>query len=196
MRRPFRNLLLALATAALLAATAAAPTAASEPEPDATAPPVEQPEPSRSSPGRDATASFRDIFIAPFWPGRSCTFRARPDDPHLSSNHEDASGHGAWLDTSDNNCPATADVTVELQARWCQEGFFRVCGWITVGTKTESKSSGDQVPVHYRCHTTEETTWRTRVTVRVRISWWFDKRDTRTNVKNVPCRPDPAILRY
>lgn len=192
MRHLSRNLLLVLATAALLAATAATPTAASEPSPDAaTPPPGEQPESSQPGP-RDVFRSLRDI-IAPFWPGRSCTFKARADNPHPSGN--DASGHGAWVDRSSGDCPSEADVTVELQARWCQEGFFCVCDWTTVGTKTESKRSGEEVPVHYECHTTERTGWRTKTTVRVRISWWFDKKDTDTKVKNVNCRPDPATLR-
>ena len=191
MRHPFRNLLLVLATAALLAATAATPTAASEPGPDpATPPPGEQPESSQPGP-RDASRSLRDI-IAPFWPGRSCTFEARAHNPHPSGR--DASGHGSW--ETPGNCPARADVTVELQARWCLERLPFVCGWITVGTKTENNRPEEQVPVHYRCHTTEDTMWRTKTTVRVRISWWFDKRDTATNVKNVNCRPDPAILRF
>ena len=192
MRHPFRNLLLVLATAALLAAATASPTAASEPGPDAATPPSgEQPESSQPGP-RDAFRSLRDI-IAPFWPGRSCTFEARADNPHPSGR--DASGHGAWEDNSSDNCPARADVTVELQARWCLEGYWLICDWITVGTKTENNRPDEQVAVHYRCHTTEDTTWRTKTTVRVRISWWFDKRDTDTKVKNVNCRPDPAILR-
>lgn len=193
MRHPFRNLLLVLATAALLAATAATPTAASEPGPDAaTPPPGEQPESSQPGP-RDAFRSLRDI-IAPLWPGRSCTFEAKSHNPHMSTTVSgDVSGHGEWVNTSDplTNCPSRAEVTVEIQAFACwEEGLLTGnCVWIPQGTKTESKYSGQQVAVHYRCHTTERTTWRTKTTVRVPISRWFDKRATHVKVEPVNCRP-------
>lgn len=163
MRHPIRNLLLVLAATALLAATAAPP-AVSEPESGTTAPPPgEQPEPSRPEPGRDAPASFRDI-IAPLWPGQSCTFRARADNPHESG--DDVSGHGAWVNTSrpSTNCPSQAEVTVEIQAFACwEEGpLTGNCVWIPQGSDTDTVYSKEQVSVHFRCHTTEETTWRTK----------------------------------
>lgn len=188
MRHPIRSLLLVLAATALLAATAASP-AASEPESGTTAPlPVEQPEPSRPEPGGDATASFRDI-IAPFWPGRSCVFEARAHNPHKSGT--DASGHSSWEDNSENSgdCPARAEVTVELQARMCLAEYPNICDWVNHGTKTMSRYSEKQVSVRYPCHTTTRTFWRTKTTVRVRISWWFDKTDTATNEKPLNCRP-------
>lgn len=133
MRHPIRNLLLVLAATALLAATAAPP-AVSEPRLDATASPtVEQPEPSRPDLDRNAPTFFRDI-IAPLWPGRSCVFEARAHNPHKSGN--DASGHSSWDDNSEHSgdCPAKADVKVELQVWACGERSGR-CRWVTRGGK-------------------------------------------------------------
>ena len=63
-----------------------------------------------------------------------------------------------------------------------------------MGTKSKSVYSshtgwaGVQVPVHIPCNSFEATTWRTRVTVVVNISWWFDKRATHENEKDINCR--------
>lgn len=125
-----------------------------------------------------------------FWPGRSCTFEAKADNPHLSSNKLDASGKGAWVNAS--NCPNEADVTVELQAYICTEIlFYRSCDWVTVGSNAGSKIPEDRVIARYPCLTKDEASWRTKVTVRVPISRWFDKTDTDTNVKNFNCRVSP-----
>jgi hypothetical protein len=121
------------------------------------------------------------------WPGQSCTFRARPDNPHVSGG--DASGHGAWENTSNpaSNCPNTALVKVELQVWGCHPYNPFDCNWFTRAQRTQTKYSGQQVAVHYPCSTSDFAGWRTRVTVKVIISGWFDKWNTRSRVRNIAC---------
>ena len=71
----------------------------------------------------------------------------------------------------------------------CQFTYPFSCEWVTQGTRRHTKYSGQQVPVHYQCHTNESTSWRTAVTVKVIISGWFDKWDTDAKLKSVNCRP-------
>ena len=139
---------------------------------------VEQPQP--GDPDLDETLSL--------WPGQSCTFIVRPDDPHVSEG--DASGHGAWVNTSNpaSNCPNTARVRVQLQAWQCHPYNPFDCGWYTRAERTQTRYSGQQVAVHYPRDTFETAGWRTRVTVKVIISGWFDKWDTRSKVRNIDCR--------
>lgn len=122
------------------------------------------------------------------WPGQSCTFFARADNPHVSGG--DASGHGAWVNTSNpaSNCPNTALVRVQLQSWQCHPYNPFDCSWYTRAERTQTRYSGQQVAVHYPCNTLETAGWRTRVTVKVIISGWFDKWNTRSNVKNISCR--------
>ena len=178
MRDRFKKLLrvssaLVLATVVLLG-TATSSASASGPELDD----VEQPQP--GDPDLDETLSL--------WPGQSCTFKARAHNPHRSGN--DASGHGSWENTSNpaSNCPNTALVRVQLQAWQCHPYNPFDCSWYTRAERTQTKYSGQRVAVHYPCNTFETASWRTRVTVKVIISGWFDKRNTRSNVKNVDCR--------
>lgn len=127
---------------------------------------------------------------AAFWPGRKCKFKARAHNPHKSSNGVDASGHGNWENTSKNksDCPDKAEVTVELQAYMCRQVlFWWDCSWQTMAEKTAHKYSKRQVPVHYPCHSDSEAGWRTKVTVRVSISGWFDKTAVAYNSKNFKC---------
>ena len=139
---------------------------------------VEQPQPDDPEP--DKTLDL--------WPGQSCTFYARADDPHPSGN--DASGHGAWVNTSNpaSNCPSRALVTVRLQAWECDVTYPYRCAWYTKETRTQTKYSDQQVAVHFPCRTSNRSSWRTRVTVRVPISGWLDKSDKDTNEKIIRCQ--------
>jgi len=121
------------------------------------------------------------------WPGQSCTFYARPDNPHVSGN--DASGHGAWVNTSNpaSNCPNTALVRVQLQAWKCHPRNPFDCSWFTMAERTETRYSGQRVAVHYPCNTFDTAGWRTRVTVKVVIPGWFDKWNTRSRARNIRC---------
>ena len=123
-----------------------------------------------------------------FWPGRSCTFYARADLPHRSGN--DSSGHGAWVNTANpaSNCPNRAVVTVELQAWECVSTDPFRCEWRTKKWKTLTRYSRQQVAVHYPCRTRETASWRTKVTVKVKIPNWFDKWDTDTRDNAFDCR--------
>ena len=177
MRDQFRrflmvSLLLVLAPVALLS-TATSPASASGQEPGE----VEQPQPDDSEP--DETLNL--------WPGQSCTFYARADDPHRSGN--DASGHGAWVNTSSpsSNCPSRAWVTVKLQVWWCWGVNPYECEWRTMETRTQTKYSKQRVAVHIPCRTYDRASWRTHVTVRVPISGWFDKSDSDSNTNVIKC---------
>ncbi len=181
MRDQFRrfltvSLLLVLAPVVLLS-TATSPASADEPELDE----IEQPEPSEP----DLDPDLDDGFL--LWPGQSCTFYARADDPHRSGN--DASGHGAWVNTSNpaSNCPDTALVKVQLQAWQCHPYNPFDCSWYTRAERIHTKYSKQQVTVRYPCRTFEGAGWRTRVTVKVTISGWFDKWNIRSNVRNIEC---------
>lgn len=123
-----------------------------------------------------------------FWPGRSCTFYARADLPHLSGN--DASGHGAWVNTSNpaNNCPNRALVTVKIQAWECVSTVPFRCEWRTKNVKALMRYSRQQVAVHFPCRTRQMASWRTHVTVKVEIPNWFDKWDTDTTDNVFSCR--------
>ena len=153
--------------------TATSSASASGPELDE----VEQPQPSKSALDDDPRR----------WPGQSCTFFARPDYPHVSGN--DASGHGAWVNTSNpaSNCPNTAQVRVQLQVWQCHPYNPFDCSWYTRAERTQTRYSGQRVAVHYPCSTLETAGWRTRVTVKVIISGWFDKWNTRSKVRNISC---------
>ena len=125
--------------------------------------------------------------LALLWPGQSCTFYARPDNPHVSRG--DASGHGAWVNTSNpaSNCPDTALVRVQLQAWKCHPYNPFDCSWFTMAERTQTRYSKQQVAVHYPCFTSETAGWRTRVTVKGTIPGWCDKWNTRSKVRNISC---------
>lgn len=126
------------------------------------------------------------------WPGRRCTFYARADNVHMSTTVDgDISAHGAWVDTSNNGCPSSATVTVELQALVQFEPSGET-EWVTVNEEAASRRSRKRLPNHYPCYSTESTAWQSKVTVKVRISWWLDKKDTAYfGPVSKPCRPAP-----
>ena len=177
----FRSALAAvLATVGLVVATVT-PVAADEPKPSQVAGETQSDEPTPSE-SRGGSQPRQ-------WPGRNCDFDARAHDPHLSGG--DASGHGSWVNTSNprSECPSRARVTVRLEAKKCQYTNPLNCFWKTVKETTIMRYAKQQVAVHYPCHTTESTWWRTRVNVRVAIDGWFDKWDSDTNVRKLNCRP-------
>ena len=187
MRDQFRrflmvSLLLVLAPVALLS-TATSPASASGQEPGE----VEQPQPDNPEPDDPEPDDPEPDKTLDLWPGQSCTFYARADNPHRSGNN--ASAHGAWVNTSNpaSNCPNTAQVKVQLQAWQCHPYNPFDCSWYTRAERTHTKYSEQQVTVRYPCSTFEEAGWRTRVTVKVTISGWFDKWNTRSNAKNIKC---------
>ena len=149
LRYPFKRFVPIVALAVMVT-TLTTPAAATEPEKDR----VAQEQPDDPGTGTDAREARW-----PSWPGRSCTFRARADNPHLSGN--DASGHGTWVNTSNplTECPKQAEVTVKLQAYGCWYVFpYPVCSWVTHGTRTEFVKSKGQVAVHYEnCPSCVET---------------------------------------
>lgn len=133
-----------------------------------------------------------------FWPGRSCVFEARADNPHPSTDRNtglpDASGHGAWVNKSRplSNCPDEAEVSIELQARGCwYVGDVPInCRWVTLASDSGDRYSEQQIAVHAPpCDTLQDTLWRTKVTVKVRVSRWLDKRDAEENRQTIACRP-------
>lgn len=182
MRYPLR-IVQHLAATAVLLAVVATPAGASESELAEIAP----------DDGKQATSTgpgSEDAEGAAYAAWNSCAFRARADDPHRSGS--DASGHGAWVrDSVDpDDCPARIKVKVELQAYLCEElfGVILICGWETVGSKTELKYERQQVSVHVPCRTFEEASWRTKVTASIHRKFWFDITRTDVNEDELYCR--------
>lgn len=182
MQCSLKTVLCLAATAALLVAP---PTSAvaSESEPTGVTPADETQAPT-AEPGSDHV----DNAALAAW--SSCAFHARADDPHRSGN--DASGHGAWVrDSSDpDDCPDKIKVKVELQAYLCQElfGVILICGWETVGSRTEEKYARQQVSVHVPCRTFEAAGWRTKVTASIHRQWWFDIKREDENEADLNCK--------
>jgi len=116
----------------------------------------------------------------------NCVYRTRGDDPHRSG--DEVSVHGWWLRDSDN-CPSRADVTVYLQAAWCQDPYG--CHWTTLNSDSQRKRPGGgrgrRVTVRDSCFTYEWTYFRN--VVDVDIPGERDPGDQVTKVKQVQCSP-------
>lgn len=90
-----------------------------------------------------------------------CTYRQVNDNPHLTGSPIDVSVHGWWTRDS-GTCPSKNNVTVGLQAFWCDF----VCRWITVDTGGptsyfQGPGSGKWANARSRCApATREVGWR------------------------------------
>lgn len=121
----------------------------------------------------------------------SCTYSQVNDDPHISSTLPRATSvHGWWMRQA-GSCPATATVTVELQAYGCYSGV--ICGWVTVATGQDIIMQGGgsvaRVTARFTCvSTTSLVGWRGRVDVNltgvIDPAGW-----TNSNIRDWTCSP-------
>ena len=117
----------------------------------------------------------------------SCTYRQAIDDPHLSSG--DVSVHGWWLKIV-GTCPAKAEVTVYLQAYWCDSIFG--CRWITVdadaGKYYAGGGAGKRATARKTCSDVTSVGWRGYVDIDL-IGVGDPSGYTYSATKNLLCSP-------
>lgn len=114
-----------------------------------------------------------------------CHYGTGADNPHKSGS--EASVHGWWI-KKNNLCPSRADVTVWLQAAWCDAWG---CTWVTLNSgKARIRpggGSGKRVTVRDACYSNEWTFYRN--VVDVDIPGTIDPPDKAYKVNQIQCRP-------
>ena len=127
------------------------------------------------------------------WPWSSgCRHTGASDDIHLTNRGTEVSVHGWWVALNDN-CPAKADVWVELQAWRCETKWFgRICNWYRLDKSKPKRvfsggGSANRVNARHGCQSSQWVTFRAVVDVDIpgevdsadRWSWSYD----------LPCDP-------
>ncbi|HWK20940.1 MAG TPA: hypothetical protein VNR37_09275 [Microbacteriaceae bacterium] len=139
----------------------------------------------------DTTESTVPV-VTPFYAWWGCDWDAVSDYPHVSSGQ--ASVHGYWVYNS-GDCPATATVTVNLQALWCS-GMWG-CSWYTLATDVAigvypGSGTGHWATPHSPCATTSVVGWRGSVFVEP-TDFWHPYGWTDGTPQNLSCSPpDPS----
>jgi hypothetical protein len=116
-----------------------------------------------------------------------CSYQQANDNPHISGG--DASVHGYWL-FAGGSCPSQAQVTVDLQAYWCDE--ISGCRWINVARGSGDYASGGgrgrRANARLTCASSEATGWRG--VTDVDLPGMSDPSDvTYSTIVDLACRP-------
>lgn len=99
-----------------------------------------------------------------------CEWDGKADYPHVTNG--EASVHGYWVYIS-GDCPATADVTVNLQALGCSD---LGCTWINQASDsapgvTPGSGTGHWATPHKACANSNPVAWRGEVHVGLANFW-------------------------
>lgn len=126
-------------------------------------------------------------FNALRWPwSGNCDHRGESDNIHLTNNRTEVSVHGWWLKLNDD-CPAKADVWVELQAWSCVFWYGSWnCSWYTLDRSPTKRvfsggGSGNRVNARNECASRSMVTFRSVVDVDIpgevdSSEKWYKKR--------------------
>ena len=125
--------------------------------------------------------------VTPRYEWWGCEWDAKADNPHVTAG--EASVHGYWLYKS-GDCPATADVTVNLQALGCSTFG---CTWITQATDTATavtpgSGTGHWATPHRACANSNLVGWRGEVWVSL-ADFWHPYGGTAGPELNLNCSP-------
>lgn len=119
-------------------------------------------DPNESAESTESTESTESV-ISPYSSWWGCDYEGRADYPHVTNG--EASVHGYWVKTG-GSCPATATVTVNLQALRCSAAG---CTWVTQATDfgkfVSGSGTGKWATPHKACANSNLVGWRGEVDV-------------------------------
>ena len=117
-----------------------------------------------------------------------CEFQSRVDNPHISRNRTDVSGHG-WWNAIAGTCPSHARVQSWLY-QWTCDAIGNNCSWIEIDdddrTLLPGGGAGKRTNVRRTCASSSSTGYKNLVDVD--LIGFIDPPTQFYRIKNVNCR--------